>query len=166
MTMIRQLKKAFIFSVFLSTSVSAQTQSNWKMSVVKDAMTDETNATASLYSENGDKLLFACNGIVEPTLSVQYLPKKYLGSTENLVTIRFDQDPPLPSVSWEFVGKGAYSTSVSLVDWFSRQVGDGERNIRIRALDFRDQPIDALFVSQDGKSAINLVRAACGENEI
>jgi hypothetical protein len=159
-------KACLLFLALVSTPLFAQEQSNWQMSVRVDAMTDEVNASAALYSDAGDKLLFVCNGLVEPTLSVQFLPTAFLGSSDNVVMIRFDSDPPLPSATWTFVGKGAYTISEPSVEWFSRQVGEGTRLIRVRALDFRDQPVDAAFNSVNGLTAIDAVRAACSKPKV
>ena len=142
---------------------SAQSDNNWNVSVRVDQITDAREASAALMSSNGARLVFACNGLVEKTLSVQFLPKEYLGSRPNLVVVRFDKDPPIPSIAWEYAYKGAYTTSEPFVEFFSKQVTEGDQAVFVRALNYEDQPIDGRFYSANGKRAINQVREACGK---
>jgi len=149
--------------LLLATDALAQDSQTWAVSIRVDPVSDEATGSATLVSPNSDRLVFACNGVGETTLSVQYLPRGYLGSSPNLVTIRFDRDEPFTSVLWEYTSKGAYTVSEPFVEFFSSQVGDGERSIFVRALNYEDQPVDALFISRGGREAVNRVREACGK---
>ena len=150
--------------VISSTSGAAET--NWSVNSATDVMTDVKNGSAALSDQFGNRLIFSCNGLTEPTLAVQFLPKKYLGSSGKVVTVRFEPDRPPPSILWEYVSKGAYTVDDKFIDWFSAQVGDGQRLIRVRALNYEDQPVDAQFLSMNGRTAINQVRAICGKEGV
>jgi hypothetical protein len=156
--------KAYLLVVIgslVACSASAQSGTSWVVNLRADPITDEINGSATLPSADGGRLVFACNGVAETTLSVQYLPRRYLGSRPNLVIFRFDSDPALPSVSWEYTSKGAYTLSEPFIEFFSSQVGDGERSIHVRALNYENQPVDAVFISRGGREAVNQVREAC-----
>ncbi len=152
-----------VAAALLPTTLFAQLSSNWAVNLRSDPMTDEKEGGAMFFGTNGSRLLIACNGIVEKTLSVQYLPKGYLGSSDNVVMIRFDNDPPLPATVWTYAKDGAYTVSPAYVDAFSSRVGSGATLIKVRALNYEDQPIDAAFGSNNGLAAINQIREACGK---
>ena len=149
--------------VMMPTAGIAQLSSNWAVNLRSDPMTDEKEGGAVLFGTNGSRILVACNGLVEKTLSIQFFPKAYLGSSDNVVMVRFDSDAPLPATVWTYAKDGAYTISPVYVDVFSARVGTGATSIKVRALNYEDQPIDAVFGSNNGLEAINLVRQACGK---
>lgn len=141
----------------------AQLSSNWAVNLRSDPMTDKKEGGAVLFGTNGSRLLVACNGLIEKTLSIQFFPKSYLGSRDNVVMVRFDSDSPLPATVWTYAKDGAYTINPAYVDAFSVRVGTGATSIIVRALNYEDQPLDAVFVSNNGLVAINQVRQACGK---
>lgn len=141
---------------------SATTDTNWSTKIDSDAVTGEKVGSARLPSSDGRSILsLACNGIEERQLSLQFLSRDYLGSSSNYVTIRIDQDQALPETAWEYVGRGAYTTNEALIALVVRQIAADEHRITVRALDFENQPHDAVFLSRNAALALSKVIEAC-----
>lgn len=150
----------------LPIAAVAQITSNWGVNLRQDPITDEVVGGALLFGTNQSRLLFACNGLLEKTLSVQFLPRRFLGSTDNIVLLRFDKDRPMPATVWTYTSTGAYTTDPAFVEAFAARVGSEPLTITVQALNYEDQPVDAVFASLDGRSAINKVRQACGKQPL
>ena len=155
-----------VLILVLPITAAAQVASNWGVSLRQDPITDEVIGGATLFGTNQSRLIFACNGLVEKTLSVQFIPRGYLGSSDSLVTLRFDSDRPLPATVWTYTSSGAYTILPTLVEAFAERVGTEPVTITIQALNYEDQPVNAVFGSVDGRSAINKIRQACGKQPL
>jgi hypothetical protein len=141
-------------------------ESNWIVKVDQDPFSGRVNASASLGNANGDVISINCNGSDKSILSIQYRPKRYLGSSDNIVTLKIGEFPLLPSLPWVYLSKGAYTIDKTLIDVASLQFSNGEQAILVRALNYEGQPVDARFASSNAKFAINKVRVACGDREL
>lgn len=157
---------AFAHTTGLLANNTDEKLTNWQVRVEVDPFSGQVDGGASISNTNGDKLSFACNGLEESILSVQFLPRRFLGSKENMVLVKFDDVDPLPGAGWEYTSKGAYTVIKAYVDAFSSLTSGDGQTILVRALNYENQPIDARFESINARAAINKLRAACGEPEI
>jgi hypothetical protein len=164
------IKITFATVLFILSSAfpvsAALLSSNWTVRVDTDAFTQRPDASARISNTNGDVLSVACNGIEESILSIQYLPKRYLGSSENLVQIKVGGNDTISGVLWEYTAKGAYTINEPFIELFTKNASDVRQQILVRAYDYEDQPIDAAFISINARSAINRVREACGASSM
>ena len=154
----------FLCAAALSSAAFAQDSSNWSVTQNMRAGLEEQETSAQLLSTDGSSLAVVCDGSDRHILSIRFTSRKNIGSSDNLVSVRFDTDPQFRPTKWTYQNNRAASIDdTTYVDAFLQQVGAGEREIRIRALNFMNQPIDALFVSKNGADSINKIKEYCGK---
>lgn len=136
-------------------------KSNWSVTYKIDPITDRKNGSAALISVDGkSRLSLACNGLLEPTISLQFKASEFLGSTPNTVVIRVDQSI-LPGAAWDYQSRVAYTTDTDWLSLFQKTIDGGEHRIVVRALDFQNQPHDGIFISRNAAKAMAEVREMC-----
>lgn len=136
-------------------------KSNWSVTQKIDPITDRKTGSAALISLDGkSRLSLACNGLLEPTISLQFKTSGFLGSTPNAVVIRIDQSI-LPGTAWDYQDSVAYTTDTDWLSLFQRMIDGGEHRIVVRALDYQNQPHDGIFISQNAAKAMTEVREMC-----
>lgn len=169
-TVMTRLPSFFCFALLtsLSSAVFAQSGSNWSLTPVASGEGQRPEViTAQLLSADGSSLDVVCDSRNENKLSLRFRSPKNIGSSDNLVFVRFDTDPQFRPAKWDRQNNRTASIDdADYVDAFLRQIGPGEREIRIRALNFMNQPIDALFVSKSGSEPINKIKEYCGKPAI
>lgn len=118
--------------------------SMWMYRSAADAMTDKIVSSARIDSEDGSaSLTIKCDAAVDQVISIQYRTRKYLGSGERLVTLRFDKQPAI-NLHWETNDKFVYERDPSQVTRIVQAMASSER-LMIRAFDFENRTIDAAF---------------------
>jgi hypothetical protein len=149
-------------SLSCSGLVAEPVPSNWKFRENPDPIMGRVDGSAALTSEDGaSKLVINCNGVSDRYVSLQYITPKYLGSTDGVVIVRVDDQVPLPSSTWTYSSKGAYTVSSAVIKLFISMVGETENRIYLRALNYEHQPVDALFHSVNARAAYARVRSMC-----
>jgi hypothetical protein len=145
-----------------ATQSGEMRESNWSVAVRKDPITDREIGSASLMSVDGrSRLSFACNGIVEPVLSLQFRSADFLGVTPNAVVVRVDQGDILPATAWDYQDRFAYTSDPAWLSLFEQVIDANEHRIVIRALDYNDQPHDGIFVSKNAGKAMAQMHKIC-----
>lgn len=147
------------------SSVHAEGEpTNWRYTEKNDPIMGRTNVSAKLSSDDGGSTFsIVCNGLAERYVSLQFMPKGFLGSSDNIVIFKVDDRVPVPSSSWTYAARGAYTVSSDVLKLFASMVGPGENHLVVRALNYEDQPVDASFHSINAAAAYAHVRAACGD---
>lgn len=141
---------------------AAARETNWAISVTVDPITDRKNASARLAATTGKgRLTIACNGLLEPTLSVQYLADGYLGNSAGIVLLRINKGSVMPAAGWDFQGRIAYTSDEGWIEQFAMALGAGDDEIVARAIDGEQQPHDAVFHSKNGAEAFRAMSAVC-----
>jgi hypothetical protein len=135
--------------------------SNWNVRIDVDPFTNRPDASARIENDNGDVLSIACNGNEESILSLQFLPKRYLGTRNNLVLTKVGGNKPIEATRWEYSSKGAYTTNETFLLSFARQLSKKSQRILVRAYNFENQPVNASFNSTNAWSAFLAIAKAC-----
>lgn len=157
----------FLCVAALPASVFAQNDSNWSFVQFSGMNGEKLRASAQLTSADGSSLAIICDKLSGDMLSLRFTSRKNIGSSDNLVAVRFDTDPQFRLIKWTHLdNRTASNDDPDYVDAFLRQVGSSEREIRVRALNFKNQPIDTLFVSKSGAESVNKVKEYCGKPAI
>lgn len=132
----------------------------WRYRETIDPITDARVPSARTGAIVGEgQFVFACNG-PDRLLSFQFLTRRYLGGRdESEVILRIDDGAPIID-SWERRSGGTFIAQPRRVVEIAQDLADGRR-LAVRAFDFEDQPIDAIFNIEGARATINSVLAAC-----
>lgn len=136
---------------------------SWVYADKIDPITDLRGGSARLRSLDGQStLIFTCNtNNTDQLLSVQYLPGRHLGSRDNVVAVRPDSGDYY-STQWTYTYKGAYLSEGAEI-WVVLGMLRQARRFYVRALDYEDQPVDAVFETDGASEPMQKVLAACGK---
>lgn len=148
--------------LLLVTLQAATVVPEWTLSETRDAVTDLPVASASLRSISGsERLVVRCDGAGEPVVSVQFLPRRYLGiSGSRSVTVRIDELPPVET-EWERGSQGTFNREPEVVRSLANLIARAHRVV-VRAWNYENQPIDGIFQVAGGEPRLRRVFELCG----
>lgn len=147
-------------------SAFAQETGNWQLFLHGNESGKEQKAVAKLISGDGSTLKVTCEDVAAQRIAIRFLTKRNIGSSDNLVIVRFGTAPQFRATQWTYHNREATIQERGYVEAFMNALESGEQEIRVRALNFSNQPIDALFVSKNGAEAINKIKESCGKSAI
>lgn len=150
----------------LVPSALAQEISNWQLFLHDNESGKGQKAGAKLISGDGSTLTVTCEDVAAQRIAIRFLTKRNIGSSDNLVIVRFGTAPQFRATRWTYHNREATIQDSGYVEAFMDELDSGEQEIRVRALNFSNQPIDALFVSRNGAETINKIKESCGKSAI
>jgi hypothetical protein len=133
----------------------------WELREGKDSMSDLPVASIRVSSEskNGTFVL-ACQAVNSPIVSFQFLPKRYLGTSDpKIMDVRFDGYQPV-SIIVETSFRGVYTSDAFTVRRLSNLLAKS-KTLTIRAWNYERQPIESKFSVTGGEALIRKVLSTC-----
>lgn len=169
--MLAMLRSAIIALTTLALPAQAAEQIGaWTVESKTDAMTDVTDISGQVASDDGNALLsFSCfdaRGAAPYVFMVVF--NDFLGSSSSVVRrgsrkimFRID-DEPAESVFWYYTDKAAHSWTMAEVSEFGNILRRGDR-LLVRAFTYRGYSVEASFGVAGASEMIDRVKFLCGK---
>jgi hypothetical protein len=152
-----------MFLLALTIMASEPPPRPMSVEVVRDAITDEVRASASV-RDDGNRLVVSCEpGEYDgPRISVhsrRWLGRGHIFSGDRPVIYRFDSQPPR-RMMWDIDGRWATLSRGVRVAAFLRDL-QGAQRLVVRARDVENRRFDMIFRLKDVAPAVQQALAAC-----
>lgn len=121
-----------------------------------------TSISTSTPSHDGKaRLVVRCDHTGENVVSIQFIPTPaFAKASPRPVSIQADGGSTL-GTNWEFPGNGAFTAQDAVVTTLSVAIATAKQ-IKVRAIDPANQPVDAIFDGPPSDAPVRQVLQACG----
>jgi hypothetical protein len=128
----------------------------------KTEATGTTSVSASTPSRAGNaRLVVRCDHTGDNVVSIQFIPTPaFAKASPRPVSIQADGGATL-GTNWEFPGNGAFTAQDAVVTTLSVAIATAKQ-IKVRAMDPANQPVDAIFDGPPSDAPVRQVLQACG----